>query len=197
MNKTQKTINNGQINPVTSLFLKVLSNDTEYNELKESIINNVTGYISHDTMLFVKELLQQIVTDKVLKVGHKCNVTYKGKKGSVKDYQSYQVCGNNMGNGYGYVEGIIVHKNYKLIQPWSWNIDSEGNHVDFTKDFSEDWEYYGIVIPNNLVYEIGYRNGGLWYSVLPFIEIENEKEIEYKSELVNQLPVFILKNDTV
>ena len=197
MKKSQRTVNNGQINPSTSLFLQVLSNDNEYNERKESIINNSTGFVSHDTMLFVRELLQQIVTDKVMKIGNKCNVTFKGRKGRRKEYQSYGVCGEKMGKGYGYVEGIVVHKNYKLIQPWSWNVDSEGNHVEFTKDFSKDWDYYGIVIPNNLVYDIGFRNGGLWYSVLPFIEIENENQIKHKSELVNELPVFFLKNDTV
>jgi hypothetical protein len=180
------------------LFLKVLSNNTEYKELKETIIDNVTGYVSPETGSFVREILQQIVTHKVMKVGNKCNVTYQGKIDNTnRQLQSYQVSGKKMGKGYGYVEGIIVHKNYKLIQPWSWNVDSEGNHVDFTKDLSKDWEYYGIVIPETLVYEIGSKNGGVWYSVLPFIEIENEMDIEYKSELINELPVFFIKKDGV
>ena len=168
----------GVINPSTSLFLKVLSNQNEYNERKKSIIKKSTGYVSQDTMLYVRELVNQIVTDKVMKVGYKCNVTFKGRKGRINQYQSYGVCGKMMRKGYGYVEGIIVHKIYKLILPWSWNIDSKGNHVDFTKEFSEDWEYYGIVIPKNLVYEIGFRNAGIWYSVLPFIEINNKKQIK-------------------
>jgi hypothetical protein len=75
-----------------------------------------------------------------------------------------------MRDGYGYVEGYCINKNDGSKFGHSWNVDEDEVHFDFTFDNSEEYDYFGIVIPNRIVYDVGFRNGRVWYSVLPFIE---------------------------
>ena len=82
----------------------------------------------------------------------------------------YPNAAKKMMDGYGYVEGYCINKNAGFKFGHAWNVDKDGTHLDFTLDNSEEFDYFGIVIPNDLVYKVGYRNGGVWYSVLPFIE---------------------------
>jgi hypothetical protein len=190
MSNLSKTVNNGQVLTNTKYFIQTLSDKSEYGKLKKSIIDKVRQrYISSDTVISMKKLLVKLSLEKIKKVGNKYNVTFIDRSwGKSKDIQSYYICGKNMSKGYGYVEGVIVHKFTQMVLPWSWNVDKDGNHVDFTKDFTDDWDYYGIVIPNDIVYSVDYKNGGTWYCVLPFVEITNEKSLKYKDELVEQLP---------
>ncbi|MBT3582496.1 MAG: hypothetical protein HN921_18525 [Bacteroidetes bacterium] len=93
----------------------------------------------------------------------------KGRK--FKSGKCYSVAAIQMGKGFDYVEGYVRVKNNERKVAHAWNRDSEGNHIDFGVNNPEDCEYFGIVIPVKKVYHIGYKNGGIWYAVLPFLDI--------------------------
>lgn len=62
-----------------------------------------------------------------------------------------------MEKGYQYVEGVIIHKDSGLKISHAWNIDSQGNHVDFTIINTDEYLYRGIVIPKNILYALDGR----------------------------------------
>lgn len=86
-------------------------------------------------------------------------------------------CYNNaaqmMSKGYEYVEGYCIRRSDGFKFGHAWNKDKHGTHFDFTLDNSGEYDYFGIVIPSKLVRAVGFRNGCVWYSALPFID---EKE---------------------
>jgi hypothetical protein len=69
---------------------------------------------------------------------------------------------------YKYVEGYVIKNGVKIGH--SWNIDQEGNHIDFTFKNPQDFEYIGVVIPEKIVWEISKKNGNIWFCVLPFVD---------------------------
>ena len=77
-------------------------------------------------------------------------------------------------DGFEYVEGVITSKKDGNKISHAWNIDSEGNHYDFTLIDTKNYEYFGVVIPYGLLFEIGKRNGCIWYCSLPYLEIKSE-----------------------
>jgi len=88
--------------------------------------------------------------------------------------QKFGDCYNNaaqmMSEGYEYVEGYCIRKRDGLKFGHAWNEDKHGTHFDFTIDNSDEYDYFGMVIPSKLVYAVGFRNGCVWYSALPFID---------------------------
>lgn len=74
-------------------------------------------------------------------------------------------------NQYGYVEGIVINKidNSKIAHVW--NVDLNGNHVDMTMEDPQNYEYIGIQIPENLIYQVGFKHGGKWRFNLPFLQV--------------------------
>ncbi len=121
------------------------------------------------------------LNDLVLSEGEKTLYKY-GKIFQVKPGKSRKKCPIGMGyanaaeficKGYKYVEGYKLHKNTGRKIAHAWNIDPDGNSVDFTIKDPEQYEYFGVVIPDILVYEVGLKNGGIWYCVLPFIDSLN------------------------
>lgn len=75
-----------------------------------------------------------------------------------------------MNKGYDYVEGYVVNKKNGVKNGHSWNVDKNGNHFDFTYDDPNEYDYFGVVIPESVVWDVGHKNGGIWYCVLPFVE---------------------------
>lgn len=104
------------------------------------------------------------------KVGIIFNVNPPRKKRSKMKYGN---CYGNailrMSDGFEYVEGIITNKETGFQISHAWNIDSKGNHIDFTIIDTQKYKYKGVVISKKLLYEIGKKNGGLWYCSLPYI----------------------------
>ncbi|MCX6244628.1 MAG: hypothetical protein NTU98_07970 [Bacteroidetes bacterium] len=88
--------------------------------------------------------------------------------------QKLGLCYNNaaqkMSKGFEYVEGYCVRKKDGLKFGHAWNVDKHGTHLDFSLPNSEEYDYFGMVIPSKLVYAVGFRNSGVWYSALPFID---------------------------
>lgn len=74
-------------------------------------------------------------------------------------------------DGFGYVEGIVTNKETKWTFAHAWNVDANGNHVDMTIKDPENYSYLGIQIPEILIYEVGYKNGGKWGFNLPFLTV--------------------------
>jgi hypothetical protein len=80
-----------------------------------------------------------------------------------------------MKDGLHYVEGYVYQNENSMKVAHAWNADSKGNHFDFTlKEDAKSWKYFGVIIPNETVQRVGFENGGMWYSVLPFIESIDE-----------------------
>ena len=102
------------------------------------------------------------------KKGKKCNVT-----SNLQQHNNLGCCyGNSVRmrrKDYQYVEGIVTHKETGVRYSHSWNVDKDGNHVDFTFKDPENFRYFGVIIPNDIVDDIGGKNG-IWYCVLPFID---------------------------
>lgn len=75
---------------------------------------------------------------------------------------------NKLNNGYKYVEGVITNKVTGQKISHAWNIESQGKHVDFTILETDEYLYKGIIIPKNILYVVGFKNGGIWYCCLPY-----------------------------
>lgn len=86
-----------------------------------------------------------------------------------KTGECYPNSANLMSEGYGYVEGYTIDKKTKFKIAHAWNIDKDGHHLDFTFKNAEDYDYFGVVIPQEIVYMIGMDHGKRWYAVLPFV----------------------------
>jgi uncharacterized protein affecting Mg2+/Co2+ transport len=71
---------------------------------------------------------------------------------------------------WDYVEGIAIKKNTGQVFCHAWNIDENGRAVDVTFSDAQLYEYFGIVIPFGLIFEIGRRIGGIWYCSLPYLK---------------------------
>lgn len=72
--------------------------------------------------------------------------------------------------GYDYVEGYAKHKKTNIKIAHAWNVDGEGNHIDFTLKNAEEHDYFGVIIPKSIVYQVGQMNGYVWYAALPFLD---------------------------
>jgi hypothetical protein len=107
----------------------------------------------------------------ILKKNGKIYVVKKGKidRRKLRMGRCYSNSVQMMEKGYGYVEGYVMTKDCKIVSH-SWNVDKEGNHWDFTYKDTEQYEYYGVNIPEKVVWEVGEKNGHIWFSVLPFVD---------------------------
>ncbi len=76
-----------------------------------------------------------------------------------------------MQDGYQYVEGVITSKNSGDKISHAWNIDSNGRHIDFTLLETAYYVYKGVIIPRHILYQVGFKNGGIWYCCLPYLEL--------------------------
>ena len=74
--------------------------------------------------------------------------------------------------GYQYVEGIITNKVNGQKISHAWNIDLEGKHIDFTVTNPDLYEYRGVIVPKDILFEVGMKNGFIWYCSLPYLLIE-------------------------
>ena len=164
---------------LTSLMREMLSYDIallDPHERKAKILKFMTippKLISNDDI----HLLRELVLFESNSILEKKGQIFSVKSGKIdrrkqKLGNCYHNAARKMGDGYeyGYVEGYCITKNEGLKFGHAWNVDKDGNHFDFTFKNSEEYDYFGIVIPIRIVYNVGFRNGGVWFSVLPFIE---------------------------
>ncbi|MGB1449809.1 MAG: hypothetical protein ACPG8F_08215 [Flavobacteriaceae bacterium] len=83
---------------------------------------------------------------------------------------------NHMDNGEVYVEGYSIHIDSNNPFQHAWNVDVNGVHVDHTlSKLSGHYLFKGVAIPSDLVYQVGFRKGGVWGPVLPFL---TDKELD-------------------
>jgi hypothetical protein len=73
--------------------------------------------------------------------------------------------------GFQYVEGIIISLDDGYRISHAWNVDAEGNHIDFTKRNNYRYEYFGVIIPKDLWHDVGKLNGQVLYCTLPYITV--------------------------
>lgn len=119
------------------------------------------------------ELKVEYSTLVLKKVGKIFNVLPPAKKNRrLKVGSCYGNAIRKMREGYEYVEGVITDKETRIQISHAWNVDSEGFHVDFTIMETGKYEYNGIIIPSDVLYEVGSKNGHIWYCCLPYIEVK-------------------------
>jgi len=140
-----------------------MSGDRKKNAAESQILNEL--------VLFESESILQ-------RRGNKY-IVEEGKSGRRKMKEGY--CYLNsvemMDKGYGYVEGYVTRKQDGYTFGHAWNVDKKETQYDFTLKDPEKYEYYGVIIPNEIVRLVGERNGYTWYAVLPFLDNEfNYKE---------------------
>lgn len=106
------------------------------------------------------------------KAGRIFKVNHPGKKSNkMKSGTCYGNAIRKMKQGFYYVEGVATNKETGFKFSHAWNINPDGNHIDFTIMDTLKYEYNGIFIPKNLLYKIGEKNGKVWYCNLPFIKL--------------------------
>lgn len=125
-----------------------------------------------EDVLIQKELVLLEIELILKKIGKNFNVT-KGKsdRRKYKEGKCYPNSVHIMNEkGYGYVEGYVTNKQDGDTFSHAWNVDDLGNHLDFTLEHPENYDYFGIIIPEKVVRDVGKENGYIWYSVLPFVD---------------------------
>jgi len=140
-----------------SLILELSSDKTKTYE-QSTILNDLVIFES-------KKLLK--------KIGSPFNVSSPNRKDCCKEQGiCYANAAEKMSQeNIGYVEGIVQSKKMPgIIVAHAWNVEKNGSHIDYTYEFPEDYNYYGVIIPTKIVFEVGSENGFIWYAVLPFID---------------------------
>ena len=73
---------------------------------------------------------------------------------------------------FNYVEGYFQDNLTGSKIAHAWNCDNEGNHFDFTLTSIANKKFVGIIIPSTILYDVGEKNGYIWFAALPFLKIE-------------------------
>jgi len=153
----------------------ILERNFEISELNERCSKDP------ELVLFVDKRILNYSEDILIRLGQKYQVEIgKTDRRKFRTGMCYQNSIRKTDEGYLYVEGYILHRiNYHKISH-AWNVDKDGNHYDFTLKDNNEYDYYGLVVPTDLVYEVGSLKGGNWGSCLPYIKVENNDLIKTK-----------------
>ena len=144
--------------------LELLNNEIYYSRLNEINRSRHSGLINNDLKVnYSLEILN--------KYGQLYNVKSPPKKSQIlKNGNCYVNSIKKMTKcGYGYVEGVITDKISGSKISHAWNINEIGDHIDFTIKEPTKFEYNGIIIPELLLYQVGEKNGHVWYCTLPYL----------------------------
>jgi hypothetical protein len=93
------------------------------------------------------------------------------KTQKMKSGECYMNAIKKMERGFGYVEGVITDKLSGMKVNHAWNVNHLGQHFDFTILNPHEYDYKGIIIPKFILYDVGYKNGCIWYCCLPYLAI--------------------------
>lgn len=137
------------IKNLINLQILNLFNDNNKDRIKEILLNEL-----------IVDRIQQIIDEKGKQV-----VVKNGKRKLKLGYCYYNSTKKMLHDGYGYVEGIVIDKKTGYRVAHAWNIKND-EHIDFTIPNPDDYDYYGIIIPNNVVLD---KMFGMSICVLPFI----------------------------
>jgi hypothetical protein len=94
------------------------------------------------------------------------------KSNRMKSGSCYANAIEKMDAGYQYVEGVIIHKDSGQKISHAWNLDAKGRHIDFTIINTDEYLYRGIIIPEDILYAVGWKNGRIRYCCLPYLGVE-------------------------
>ena len=142
-----------------------LLNENEYQKRFEELTLLQSFKRDNDLKVNYSQILLDIV-------GNDFDVFPPPKKSNMmKTGSCYTNAIKKIDKGYQYVEGIITQKNSGRKISHAWNIDSKGKHIDFTLLETHEYLYKGVIIPKNILNDIGFKNGGIWYCSLPYLNI--------------------------
>lgn len=172
-----------------------LINNKEFQEMIEELRIQEVMYWDLEYLLRNIKLIT-MMEDTVYKFGEKqIDVISKNHKIDRTKNDYFNTCHRNsyrkMSEDIGYVEGFIINKsNPDGIIYHSWNINQDGEFIDHTLRNSSEYEYLGIVIPNDIVGQVvssineqEKRVAFLHLPILPFLEyIEVEQEYNNRNQ---------------
>lgn len=69
-----------------------------------------------------------------------------------------------------YVEGHLIEIGTGKQIAHAWNVDKEGKHVDFTFKNPKQYQYKGVIIPFETVYEVNSKRSAT-FCILPFLKV--------------------------
>lgn len=138
-----------------------------YNEGDTNKIISISGIVcSHFFSSIQLQLTLQMVENS------KAN-TRKFKIGNCYGNASVQ-----LDNNHRYMEGVVTNKitGFQLYHAWNFDV-AAGVPIDYTfGNSSEEYYYQGVIIPTEIVRNVGLRKGGLWGPILPYV---TEEELEF------------------
>lgn len=140
---------------------------------RRKLILEYSGTKDSHTRMRLNELILWESRAILKKKGHVCNVI-KGKsdRRTFKHGNCYPNSVEKMREGFDYVEGFVKNKRTGQYISHAWNVDKSGTHQDFTLKKPEEYEYFGVLIPEEIVWMVGEKNGFIWFCVLPFVDNE-------------------------
>ncbi len=147
---------------------------SEFNELEKfrTISSSLILMLDNRILEYSETILNQL--------GQKHNVVIgKSDKRKFRSGNCYQNSVlKTLGGDYQYVEGYILNKESKNKISHAWNVDVNGNHFDFTLKNNDSYEYFGLIVPISLVYDIGKLKGNIWGSCLPYLQLEDTDKVK-------------------
>ena len=133
---------------------ELINDKTYYKRLKEISPLNISDEINN-------ALKVKYSSSILKKYGQLYNVKSPPKKSQIMKIGScYSNSIKKMSKCYfSYVEGVITNRKSGFKISHAWNVNSIGEHIDFTIKQPEEFEYIGIIIPSLLLYQVGEKNG--------------------------------------
>lgn len=141
-------------------------NTTERKKLIRSLMGSrdyTPAMIRNELILFESRSILQ-------RRGHHVYVTPRNSNSHTNLGYCYYNSITSLSRGYKYVEGYVRFKISGDYVAHSWNCDYKGNHFDFTYKDPENFEYFGVVVPDILVWKVVKKNKFIPYTVLPFLK---------------------------
>lgn len=136
---------------------------------RKKLIRSLIGSRDFTPAMILNELVLFESRSILMKNGQHVIVTPSNSNDHTNLGYSYYNSIKSMGKGYLYVEGYVKHKITGAYIAHSWNSDFNGNHIDFTYKDPEAFEYFGVVVPEDTIWNIAEKNKFMIYAVLPFV----------------------------
>ena len=104
--------------------------------------------------------------------------TCKVDRRKIKLGYCYGNSSNRLNDHHLYVEGVATNKKTFNQTYHAWNINENDSHIDYTfAEISDKFTYQGLIIPSEIVREVGYRKNGVWGPVIPFLTDDELKKV--------------------
>jgi hypothetical protein len=150
-------------------FRKLIDSLSHKERLTKILTLSGSSDINYEDSLLLNELILFESNEFLGKYGE-AFIVAAGRKDrrTHKENRCYENSAKMMKKGYDYVEGYVYDRKLKMKFAHAWNINSNGDHVDFTFDEVGDYDYFGVEFPENIVDCVAILNDS-YFSIIPFL----------------------------